>query len=139
MQWEIGKDAGPQVIHITMHDDKPVRILGVTTSSPSFRHVLKTIEEGRKYDLEITPESPLQVGLGLFRIETDSPYGPVPGGPVLRHGQACHPCGAAPPPTLPVPPGHETVDATDGSHGRVHCRRGGHLPDLRAARPQGAV
>lgn len=74
VQWEIGKDAGPQVIHITMHDDKPVRILGVTTSSPSFRHVLKTIEEGRKYDLEITPESPLQVGLGLFRIETDSPY-----------------------------------------------------------------
>lgn len=74
VQWELGKDAQPQIIHITMHDDKPVKILDVTSSSPSFRHVLKTIEEGRKYDLEITPEKPLQIGLGLFRIETDSPY-----------------------------------------------------------------
>ncbi len=74
VQWEIGKDVEPKTVHITMHDDKPVRIRDVSSSNPSYRHVLKTIEEGRKYDLEITPQSPLQVGLGLFRIETDSPY-----------------------------------------------------------------
>jgi hypothetical protein len=74
VQWEIGKNAQPQVIHITMHDDKPVKVLGVTSSSPAFRHALKTIEEGKKYDLEITPETPLQLGLGLYRVETDSPY-----------------------------------------------------------------
>jgi len=74
LQWEVGKDGGPQVVHITMHDDKPVKVIEVTSSSTSFHHVLKTIEEGRKYDLEITPDKPLQLGLGVFRIETDSPY-----------------------------------------------------------------
>ena len=73
LKWELNGKADPQTIHITMHHDKPIKVIGVTPSSDSFRHELKTIEEGKSYDLIVTPTDINTPTLGILRIETDCP------------------------------------------------------------------
>ncbi|MDP3848871.1 MAG: DUF1573 domain-containing protein [Luteolibacter sp.] len=71
LKWELhgGKDA--QRIRITMNDVKPIRVTAISSSSPAFHPELKTIEEGKHYELVITPTEVDSPGLGIFRIETD--------------------------------------------------------------------
>jgi len=71
LKWEVNGKGEPQTIHITMHHDKPIRVVSVTASSDSFKHELKTIEEGKSYDLIVTPVDIKTMCLGIFRIETD--------------------------------------------------------------------
>ena len=71
LKWELnGKDT-PQTIHITMHHDQPIRVLSVTASTESFKQELKTVAEGKSYDLIVTPTDIKTPCLGIFRIETD--------------------------------------------------------------------
>jgi hypothetical protein len=72
LKWDLAGDGAPQTIRITMNDAKPIRVTAVTCSSPAFRPELKTIEEGRRYELIVTPTEVHAPGLGIFRIETDS-------------------------------------------------------------------
>ena len=71
LKWELNGKGEPQTIHITMHYEKPIRVLGVTASSDSFKPELKTIEDGKSYDLIVTPADIKTPCLGIFRIETD--------------------------------------------------------------------
>lgn len=71
LKWEVNGDASPQSIRITMNHSDPIRVMGVTTSSPSFRPALKTIDEGKLYELVVTPSAIDTPGLGILRIETD--------------------------------------------------------------------
>lgn len=71
LNWPLGGEATPQAIRVTMHHDKPIRISSVKCSSGAFTHELKTIEEGKTYDLIVTPNKIGTPGIAILRIETD--------------------------------------------------------------------
>lgn len=71
VKWDVGGDAKPQTIRITMNHGEPIRVKGVTSSSQAFRFDLKTIEDGKLYELVVTPEDISAPGLAIMRIETD--------------------------------------------------------------------
>ena len=71
VKWELGAKADPQTIRIQMAEGKPIHVTGVTSSSESFACELKTVEEGRKYDLIVTPLTADAPGMSVIRVETD--------------------------------------------------------------------
>ncbi|HEY1121084.1 MAG TPA: DUF1573 domain-containing protein [Haloferula sp.] len=70
--WDIGDKPEPKTIKVTVNDSDPVKILSMTGSDPNFKQELKTIEEGKKYEVVITPASTKEAGMGTLQIETDS-------------------------------------------------------------------
>lgn len=72
LKWETGEGAMPRMSEITILHDQPIRALGVTSSLDSFRVQLKTIEEGRRYQVWVTPTEPLSPRLAIIRVTTDS-------------------------------------------------------------------
>jgi len=72
LSWDLNGSAEPRTVSITMNDAAPIRVKAVTSSSPAFKLELKTIEEGKRYDLVVTPTEIGSPGLGILRIETDS-------------------------------------------------------------------
>ncbi|MCU0782184.1 MAG: DUF1573 domain-containing protein [Akkermansiaceae bacterium] len=72
LKWELGGDPAPQKIGITVQDKQPVLIRNISSSSPAFRHELRTIEQGKRYELIVTPTEINSPGLGILRIETDA-------------------------------------------------------------------
>lgn len=71
LKWDLGAKADSQVIRIQMAEGKPIHVTGVTSSSESFACELKTVEEGKKYDLVVTPRTIDAPGMAVIRIETD--------------------------------------------------------------------
>lgn len=71
VKWEIGGQPGPQTIQIRMAEGKPIRVTGVKSSSDAFACEVKTLEEGKKYDLVVTPLAMNVPGMAVIRIETD--------------------------------------------------------------------
>lgn len=71
IKWPLNGKAKPQTIAITMKDNKPVHITKVSNSSENFRHELRTVEEGKCYELIVTPLELSSPTLAIFRIETD--------------------------------------------------------------------
>jgi hypothetical protein len=71
LKWELNGDGGPQTIRITMNHDSPIRVVSVNSSSAAFQHELKTIEDGKLYELIVKPVEIGSPGLGILRIETD--------------------------------------------------------------------
>jgi hypothetical protein len=71
VKWEVGGDASPQTIRITMNHNEPIHVKSVTCSSPALQHELKTIEDGKLYELVVKPENIDNPGLAILRIETD--------------------------------------------------------------------
>lgn len=71
VKWEIGGKGEPQTIRITMHHTRPIRVLDVKSSSKDFKAEIKAIEEGKIYDLIVTPLDMTSAGLAVLRIETD--------------------------------------------------------------------
>jgi hypothetical protein len=70
--WEVGDKLEPKTVTVTMNDREPVKILSMTSSNPRFKPELKTIEEGKRYEVVITPISTEEVGMGVLQVETDS-------------------------------------------------------------------
>ena len=71
VKWNLGGKADPQTIQIRMAEGKPIHVTGVKSSSPAFSCELKTVEEGRRYDLIVTPLETNTPEMGVLRIETD--------------------------------------------------------------------
>ncbi|MCX8496064.1 MAG: DUF1573 domain-containing protein [Akkermansiaceae bacterium] len=71
VKWEIGGTAQSQAIHIHMAGDQPIHVTQVTPSSDAFSCELKTLENGRKYDLIVTPKVPDAPALAIIRVEND--------------------------------------------------------------------
>ena len=80
--WAVGEKPEPKTITVTMNDSEPVKILSLTSSDPRFKPELKTIEEGKNYQVVITPTSTEEVGMGMLRVETDSKTDARPSHPV---------------------------------------------------------
>lgn len=72
LKWDLGGPAESQTIKIIIQDQKPIHVKKISASSPAFRHELKTIEEGKRYELSVTPTQINTPGLAILRIETDS-------------------------------------------------------------------
>jgi len=72
VKWAYQSEPITQKIQIRMSGEKPIKILSVTSASKIFKQELRTIEEGKHYELSITPENTSTPGLAVFRIETDS-------------------------------------------------------------------
>ncbi len=71
LKWDIDGKGGPQTIKINMRGEKPIKVINVSASSEVFTHELKTIEEGSKYELIVTPQNVKDPALCVIRIETD--------------------------------------------------------------------
>lgn len=71
LKWELGGKLEPQKIDIEMAYTKPIRVVSTSCSSDKFRLDLKAIEDGRRYQLWVTPGPAAETGLGLIRVETD--------------------------------------------------------------------
>lgn len=72
LKWELGGTPEPQTIRITIQNPQPVHLKNITSSSAAFRHELKTIETGKRYELIVTPTEIGTPGLAILRIETDA-------------------------------------------------------------------
>lgn len=71
VRWDLGTESKPQTLHITMKADQPIKVLSAKCSAPAFTCELKTLEEGRKYEIIVTPLVMDSPGIGVIRIETD--------------------------------------------------------------------
>jgi len=72
LSWDLNGAAKSQTIDIRMQPDRPIRVLSVKAASDAFTHELKTIEEGKHYQIVIQPVNVDSPGLAVFRIETDA-------------------------------------------------------------------
>lgn len=71
VKWDVGGEIKPQTITFTIDWPEPVHLTKVTTSSTAFKHELKTITAGKKYELVITPLDSKEPNLAVFHIDTD--------------------------------------------------------------------
>lgn len=71
LRWSLGGDPEPQVVTITMNGEDPIHVLNVTSTLDQFTPELKVIEEGRRYELTVTPTDVSKPGLAIIRLETD--------------------------------------------------------------------
>jgi hypothetical protein len=71
VKWETGGSAESKTIRFKMKAEKPIHIKSVTPSTEVFSQELKVIEDGREYELVITPKSTAANALSIFRLETD--------------------------------------------------------------------
>lgn len=71
VKWNLGGKVEPQTIRITMNHTKPIHITGVNSSSEAYTLDLKTVEDGKSYELTVTPANINAPGLAVLRVETD--------------------------------------------------------------------
>ena len=71
LKWTRGGPAEPQRIEIEMAHTKPIRVVSTQSSSEGFKLELKTLSEGQRYELWVTPLSTAEPGLAVIRVETD--------------------------------------------------------------------
>lgn len=71
VKWEIGGNAEPQTIRITMNHTSPIRVIQAISSSDNFKLEVKPVEDAKIYDLIVTPADITNPGLAVLRIETD--------------------------------------------------------------------
>ena len=72
LKWEVGGSAEMKSIDVKMDYEKPIRVTSVSTSNETFSTKMVTIEEGKHYKLEVTPNGTATGGLTILRIETDT-------------------------------------------------------------------
>ncbi|MCW1924657.1 DUF1573 domain-containing protein [Luteolibacter arcticus] len=74
LMWDVGSKPEPKTVTVTMKHTEPIKILSMTGADPRFKQELKTIEEGKKYEIVITPASTEKVGMGVVHLETDCKF-----------------------------------------------------------------
>jgi hypothetical protein len=71
LKWNVGSDPVPQKIRIRMNHQEPIHVTNTTSSSEAFTLSLATIQDGREYELTVTPKATTTQGLAVIRLETD--------------------------------------------------------------------
>ena len=71
LKWTLGANPEPQTIHIKIIEGQTIRVTNVQSSSEAFTLKLHTLEEGKLYDLVVTPNAMDAPGIGVFRVDTD--------------------------------------------------------------------
>lgn len=73
LRWTVGSEPEEQVFDIRMTGEEPLRVTEVTSTRPTFKWRLETVEQGRHYRLRVRPESTASPTMGAMRIQTNSP------------------------------------------------------------------
>ena len=71
LKWDSGSKLEPQTLHIRIAEGKPIHVTAIQPSTEQFSCELKAIEQGRNYDLVVTPRDTTLLGLCVLRIVTD--------------------------------------------------------------------
>jgi len=74
LMWDLGSKPEPKTVTVTMKHSEPIKIVSMSGADPRFKQELKTIEEGKKYEVVITPTSTEKVGMGVIHLETDCTF-----------------------------------------------------------------
>lgn len=74
LEWEIGGEKAPKTVTVTMQHSTPIRVLSITGADPRFKQELKVIEEGKKYEVTVTPTAIDAMATGVIRVNTDCTY-----------------------------------------------------------------
>lgn len=74
VKWAVGQEKESKTIRFRMRGDSPIHVKSVSPSTERFDRELKTIEEGRVYDLVLTPKDLSDKGMTVFRVETDCEF-----------------------------------------------------------------
>lgn len=69
--WKIGEAPEPKTVKFRVTRKEPIRILNAESKRKEVACEVEVVEEGRAYNLHLTPESTEQSLLGIVRIETD--------------------------------------------------------------------
>ena len=71
LKWLVDAAPDTQTIDVTMDYTKPIKITSHSCTSENFKIEVKTLEEGKHYQLRITPHDTKEPGLAIIRLETD--------------------------------------------------------------------
>jgi hypothetical protein len=71
--WRVGDQPSPKSIHIEVANDATVKLLSVTSDNAALKVKLTEVEPGKKYDVEVTPDSAAQPQAAVLQIKTDYP------------------------------------------------------------------
>lgn len=69
--WDLNSKPEPKSIRVKINYDKPVKITKLSLSSENYTSEIVAVEEGKTYDIRITPKSTDTQGICLVGIETD--------------------------------------------------------------------
>ena len=105
LTWSEGDSAEEKVLRITVAESSKLRLTKVECSRDSFAWSLQTIEDGREYELHVTPKDTTHPLCGMFLIQTDSPV------PRQKNHSFC--AEIKPPPHMGIP------QSADNSHAGV--------------------
>jgi len=71
--WEQNGDGKAKTIKITVHNNTPIHIVSHFGTNKDFPYQIKTIRDGWEYELTVTPTQVSSSGMGMIKINTDSP------------------------------------------------------------------
>jgi len=71
LEWKVGEEPKTKSFRFKVPHTDPVKILRVKPSRDTFTYEMKVHEEGRDYEILLTPASTDAPMLGVLRIETD--------------------------------------------------------------------
>ena len=71
VSWDANSKPEPKSIRIKINYEKPVKITKLSLSSENYSAEIIPVEEGKTYDVRITPKSTAIQGICLVGIETD--------------------------------------------------------------------
>ncbi|MEM9081138.1 MAG: DUF1573 domain-containing protein [Verrucomicrobiota bacterium] len=75
LRWDVKGPREPQSFSLTIQEDVDLEIVSITgTNEAKFPFELKTVEEGKRYELVVTPTETEVKGFGMLRIATNSPW-----------------------------------------------------------------
>ncbi len=69
--WKIGEAPESKIVQFRVLRDEPIHVLSAESKRKEVTCEIITLEEGKAYDLKLTPESTENSLLGIVRIETD--------------------------------------------------------------------
>lgn len=72
LNWTAGEEATPKSYKITVNQEEPLKITDVVTTNNIFIHELKTIKEGKEYEIIVTPTNVSETHFGIIKITSDS-------------------------------------------------------------------
>jgi len=71
LEWAVGSKPEAKTFKVKVEHPDPIKILSMKPSRDGFNPELKTIKEGREYEVTLTPDSLDTAMLGFLRISTD--------------------------------------------------------------------
>jgi transcriptional regulator of met regulon len=70
--WDQHGDKKPQVIKLKVNSPDPIKILSHSMTNEKFDYQLKTLRDGKEYEIVVTPKDVSLPAFGMVRLTTDS-------------------------------------------------------------------